>query len=185
MLFDFESHTSITSIHKKYWFSSRWRRKQTKHANFLVGVQYPLKTYIEGYWVENLPEIMGCHILHPFSALDIFQWWQNLDFSTFVSYERGKSNCWHYPEIKEGAQVCKISHFEKLPHGVLTPLKLEFLKNFQLRSTPFSSLWVIGPGGPEPSGPCGDRQNATVASPPMPLMISLVAWCWKTFAAIL
>ena len=43
MLFDFESHTSITTIHKKHWFSSRWRRKQTKHANFRVGVQYPLK----------------------------------------------------------------------------------------------------------------------------------------------
>ena len=84
----------------------------------------------------NLPEIKGCQILHPFSALDIFEWWKNLDFSPFVSYEGGKSNCWHYPEIKEGDQVCKISHFEKkniVPHGVLTPIKLEYLKNFQLR----------------------------------------------------
>ena len=30
-------------MHKKYQFSSRWRRKLAKHANFRAGVQYPLK----------------------------------------------------------------------------------------------------------------------------------------------
>ena len=66
MLFDFESHTSITTIHKKYWFSSRWRRKQTKHANFRVGVQYPLK--------DNLSCLDGSSILHIeiSSSLELF-----------------------------------------------------------------------------------------------------------------
>ena len=56
MLFDFESHTSITTIHKKYWFSSRWRRKQTKHANFRVGVQYPLNK--QKYKYTNFMQVM-------------------------------------------------------------------------------------------------------------------------------
>ena len=81
----------------------------------------------------NLPEIKDYQILHPFLALDIFEWWQNLDFSPFVSYEGGKSNCWHYPEIKEGDQVYKICHFEKkiyCPTWGVDPPKIRISEEF-------------------------------------------------------
>ena len=47
MLFDFESHTSITTIHKSINFPRDEGEKQAKHANFCAGVQYPLKPVIK------------------------------------------------------------------------------------------------------------------------------------------
>ena len=83
----------------------------------------------------NLPEIKGCQILHPFLAIDIFELWQNLDFSPFVSYEGRKSrpNCWPYPEIKEGDQVVKIAYFEKkiyCPTWGFDPPKIRISEEF-------------------------------------------------------
>ena len=132
-----------------------WLPKKIKKGWVLdSAVWWYLKHIMGGYWVENvflccicwmlnsasqfdilcnLPEIKGCQILHPFSALDIFEWWQNLDFSPFVSCEGGKSGCWHYPEIKKGDQVCKISHFEKkiyCPTWGFDPPKIRISEEF-------------------------------------------------------
>ena len=122
-----------------------WLPKKIKKGWVLdwAAVWWYLKHIMGGYWVENvflccicwmlnsasqfdilcnLPEIKGCQILHPFSA-----------YSRFVSYEGDKSGCWHYPEIKEGDQVCKISHFEKkiyCPTWGFDPPKIRISEEF-------------------------------------------------------